>query len=276
MNKIRSQYFLYIVALTFFSLSTSFVFPKEIVIPFSSSDQKPIPPYLWYNHCDKRFSGYYPKLLSRLSSDTGVKITQHIRNSAFKDMQTQRYDAVKSGVADIFTANQRFQKDPELMMGKEPILVIQPVFVLNKSLPEIKEIKELSPYVGSFTGEYRGSLADSLAGYGLNLHAKDFTLKQFLGLESGEVDYVIVDKRVANYFVKKFDKNHQYRMLYFPLPNSHVHLFVRRGDTEHEKTLMQFDQRIALYRREGLLDKLIYNQLERWFAVSIDCLTPPL
>jgi ABC-type amino acid transport substrate-binding protein len=236
--------------------------------------QQPLPPYIWYNSCEQRAEGVIPALFQRLSKDTDYAITLSAdpdSGKAWQDLQQLRLQRLLNDDIDLYYSSPQFLDHPDLVMASTPVFSVQQIVVLKQSLAGLTELAQLKPYRGAFAGYKEGKQSKTLQQLGLNIVSVKGSLELFSLLTSDLVDCIIIERRLANYFIKKFSLQQQATLSAIVVGNTKVHFYVKRG-RGFEPFLTQSSQLLQQYQQSGLTEQLTYNMLQRWFNLPAACL----
>lgn len=233
--------------------------------------RQPLPPYLWYDSCTGRARGVVEKLLQRLSVDSSYQI--EYRDIEYQsNLQALRYRALLADELDLYYSSAHLRDDPKLSAGRSAIFQAQRIVVVPKRLSAITQLEQLKHLHGAFNGDDGSRQAVHLRNRGLTAKGLPSVIELVSQLKAGEVDYIISEKRITQYLLKKFQLHPNFIVSDIALETVDIVFYVRHNHPQGEEFLRQSDQFLNHYRQNGLMETLIFSQLQQWFHSDKSCL----
>lgn len=236
--------------------------------------QEPLPPFIWYDSCQQQATGVIPKLLETLINEAGYQLTSVVDkpliNLRDQELQVARFKALLDNELDIFYSTKLYAEDPAVIIGDSPLVSLQLILLVSKPLKDFTRFDQLDNYQGSFSGVQNSQQHIALQSLGLNMLTATSFDQQITWLKQQKIDYAIMEKRIAKYAIKKYQLKGDFFISPIQMGRPEIFLYTRKG-SEFENFIRFSNQRLKIYRRSGILDNLIYHQLNRWFETPSNC-----
>jgi len=238
--------------------------------PINNRNSPSVPPYIWYNFCNRQYQGFNIDLNQRLAYDLGLtaEFIEADVGVSTASMVNKNLSLITQRKADLTMTHPSFIKNHKnLILGKETVLAVNQVLMLPVDQAPITELSEL----------------EALSGIGINVEATRNQFKQEginLSLEkintpedavtllaSGKVDYWFSSKFVARYLMAHPDYKNKVKLSKLKVSTSSYFYMTIRADKKNAAYFMErIDALVASYHRSGYIDFLKSNAVHAWLS----------
>lgn len=253
---------------------SSDAYSREIVLGVSSRNSIPLPPYLWYDKCEKKVYGQVIQMFARLMRDTGHTLKAppaiDIDKPELSNFRELRFHQLLAGDVDLIIASPALAKHPDATIGTVAAIIVKPVFFLKNTTQLPASLNDMKNYHGAIEYSSR-HLKKELAAQGIVPMEVSTTRSILRMVMRGEIDYGISDKRIIAFAASASGASDKVTILDLGLPHSEFFIAARSG-TDNVALLSEFDLMLKQYRESGLIDHMIDANLRRW-AHTTNCIS---
>lgn len=226
-----------------------------------------VPPYTWYDQCEKKRVGIIISMTKKALASNAYQFKSVAINSpatmGMRRYQEKMKEALLNDKIDLYSANGLFEKDERLLYSNEPAFSVSLAFVIKRDNRADWDQKKIVQKKGVITAEKNSALVKAMRNQGMQLDNVVNMREAMLGVLSGHYDYMIALESIAHMIAVNLNATTQLETI--RLARGKMDFFyATRNNAEGQALLNQLDKTIQAYRDEKYLAHLKRNYILRW------------
>lgn len=226
----------------------------------------PIPPYLWFDHCQNKRMGAINVLIRRAINDSGYlaeSVDIHLPNGGYQDIQKHKLNLLKSGKIDVIVTYVRDHEASNLHFGHEKIFELLTSIVTLKSENTPTQMSELKGLKGATPTSSSSATFTGLKTMGLDMRSVTSSKEGMELLKAGNIDYLLTDRFIARSLA--IDLNMYDQLKITSLPKGRRDFYFAAAKTPKGiEIIKRLDKQLAVYKDNGYLHHLNKSHLHHW------------